>query len=49
MQGIAIVALMLIILIEAMVILNQRSYITQLHKIRRDLEMLLYDKVTMRE
>lgn len=49
MAEIAIVALMLIVLIEAMIILNQQSCIVELHKTRRDLEMLLYDKVTMRE
>lgn len=49
MQGIAIVTLMLIVLIEAMIIANQQIYITELHETRRDLEALLYDKVTMRE
>lgn len=49
MQGVAIVALMFIVLIETVIILNQQIYITELHETRRDLEALLYDKVTMRE
>lgn len=49
MQGIAIVALMFIVLIEAVIIAHQRTYIQDANETRHELEALLYDKVTMQE